>query len=223
MSIINRKYKMLDCYCGLGGASDGFALEGFDVLGIEIEPDIAKLYKHDVIVTDFSKLNGKYFKEYDVIWGSPPCRDFATFSYAVWKKGKNYQNRRWKEPPNPKKGLRNVYTYLKFIENANPKIWIMENVPELEQYLKIPPIMRKVKLTKTMIRSFWGNFPIFLMPQSTKERYIDLQRSTHFKEIKSVFPYRKLLASFIYAKIPIPCSRAFARACKEGIKNEYNK
>jgi site-specific DNA-cytosine methylase len=31
-------YKLLDVFCGLGGVSDGFALEGFDVLGIAHVP-----------------------------------------------------------------------------------------------------------------------------------------------------------------------------------------
>ncbi|MBA7694041.1 hypothetical protein ES703_102642 [subsurface metagenome] len=33
--------KALDLYCGLGGWSDGLALECFDVLGVEIDPEIA--------------------------------------------------------------------------------------------------------------------------------------------------------------------------------------
>ncbi len=42
--------KMLDCFCGMGGVSDGFILEGFDVTGIDIV-DAPKMlgYKHRFI------------------------------------------------------------------------------------------------------------------------------------------------------------------------------
>ena len=215
VSEIPRKFTLLDCFCGLGGVSNGFVAEGFDVIGIEIEPDIAKIYKHKVIVADILKLKGKDFLGYDVIWGSPPCRDFSTYSYAIWKKGENYQNRKWKTPPSSNTGLKNVYAFLNFVRDAEPKIWIMENVPELEKFLEIKPVLSKVHLTKNMIRSFWGNFPFFLIPLADKPKYDEIAHLTKWKEINSVFPCRKVLRSFIYAMIPEPCSRAFARACKE--------
>jgi len=54
--------KALDLFCGLGGWSDGLAMEGFEVLGVEIEPKITKLYKHDVICADVRTLDGELFK-----------------------------------------------------------------------------------------------------------------------------------------------------------------
>jgi site-specific DNA-cytosine methylase len=62
----------------MGGASEGFHMEGFDCLGIEINSEIAKLYPYKVIVADMRDLRGKDFRGYDVIWGSPPCVDFST-------------------------------------------------------------------------------------------------------------------------------------------------
>ena len=68
--------KILDCFCGLGGVSDGFALEGFDVTGIDIEDMPSKGYKHRFIRADIRDLKGEDYRGYDVVWGSPPCREF---------------------------------------------------------------------------------------------------------------------------------------------------
>ena len=87
--------RMLDVFCGLGGVSDGFALEGFDVTGIDIEDMPAKGYKHRFIHADVRDLKGKDYHGYDVIWGSPPCRDFSQIGVLYGK--------RWKNPPNPQK------------------------------------------------------------------------------------------------------------------------
>jgi len=123
--------KALDAYSGLGGWSDGLALEGFEVLGIEINPDIAELYKHPVIVDDMRNLDGRDFTGYDLIVGSPPCRDFSKFALSV---GKN-----WKDPPNPERGLELVKTFINFVEVARPRYWLLENVPKLREYLDIKP------------------------------------------------------------------------------------
>jgi len=190
-------YKCLDLFCGLGGWSEGFALEGFEVLGIEIEPKIAKLYPYDVIVQDVKTLNGELFKDYDVIVGSPPCRDFSITTYFGWKK--------WKDPPNPLRGLELVAHFLRIVKEAKPKIWLMENVPRLEKFMLEPkPKVRNAKLSGTMKRSFWGDFPLFLIPQAKKELINKTKGS-----------YRKWLR----AKIPLPISRSFAKVCKNKLDN----
>lgn len=151
--------KFFDCFCGLGGASEGFAREGFDCTGIEINKDIAKLYPYEVIVADMLDLDGKDFQGYDVIWGSPPCRDFCLFAKRFGKT--------WKQnPPNPERGLKLVNAFLRFVQEAKPKFWIMENVPYLADYLKIKPVFTaNLRRKRHMVRSFWGHFPQFLLPR----------------------------------------------------------
>lgn len=111
--------KALDLFCGLGGWSDGLAKEGFDILGVEIEPKIAELYKHSVIVEDVRNLDPIDYQGYDLVVGSPPCRDFTQLTSF---------GHRWKDPPNPERGLELVKTFLNFVEIAQPKYWLMENV-----------------------------------------------------------------------------------------------
>jgi DNA (cytosine-5)-methyltransferase 1 len=206
-------YKMLDCFCGMGGVSDGFAKEGFDVTGIDIENAPEKLgYKHKFIQADFKTLNGTDFRQYDVIWGSPPCRDFTILGLSV--------GYRWKRKPDPAFGLQMVNAYLNFIQSAKPKFWIMENSHRLELYLALKPRASKTVIGETMKRSFWGNFPLFLQVQDMSKKKI-MGKSKNGKmshlRINGKIPLNE---SWVRAKIPLGCSLAFARACKEALDSQ---
>jgi hypothetical protein len=187
--------KMVDCFCGMGGVSDGFALEGFDVLGIDIEDAPNKLgYKHKFIQADITTLNGKDFQGYDVIWGSSPCRNFTILNDTCWKEKKD-----------PKKGLILVNAFINFVKEAQPKYWILENVFGLEKFLPNPKISKaKVGFKKHV---FYGNFPPFLLPESSK-----------FK-VRESCGWDKL-AHWKRSKIPLACSQAFAVACREALEAE---
>lgn len=192
--------KALDLFCGLGGWSDGLAAEGFKVLGVEIEPHIAELYKHPVIIQDVRDLLGSDFKGYDLIVGSPPCRDFSQFTSL---------GHRWKVPPDPEgEGMSKVNAFLRIVKEAEPRFWLMENVVRLEKYLGEPPRC-KARLSKTMIRGFWGNFPAFLIPKDASKGLI---RHTQGK-----------LRSWERAKIPEPVARALGKAVMSHITNNPRK
>jgi len=197
--------KMLDVCCGMGGVSDGFALEGFDVTGIDIEDAPNKLgYKHRFIQADIRTLDGKNFRGYDVIWGSTPCRNFTKLpDHGNRKDGVIFK---WKVPKNPAVGLELVNTFLKFIDDAQPKYWILENVDGLKEHLDLKPraIGSKIKGGKRHV--FYGNFPSLLIPQC--------------EALQTVYVQGKL-RSWIRAKIPISCSSAFARACREALESHF--
>ena len=187
---IPRKFTLLDCFCGMGGVSDGFALEGFDVTGIDIV-DAPKMlgYNHRFLQADMLELNGEIFRGYDVIWGSTVCRDFSILNDARWHRKKN-----------PHRGLILVHAFLAFVKEAQPKIWILENVDGLKSYMSFSPTMECNIGHKRHV--FYGNFPQFEMPK------------IHKFKIRESCGWDKL-AHWKRSKIPLACSRAFARACKE--------
>jgi len=193
--------KALDCFCGKGGVSDGFAIEGFDVIGIDIV-DAPKMlgYKHKFIQADILTLKGEDFKGYDVIWGSPPCRNFTIVNDANWKIKKN-----------PHRGLILVHGFLAFVQEAKPKIWIMENVFLLAKHLKIEPKINGALIKGHKRHVFYGNFPNFLLPQSES-----IQMELIGKSFDKMRKWER-------AKIPLACSRAFAKACKEKFCSEAKK
>jgi len=198
--------KLLDCFCGMGGVSDGFALEGFDVTGIDIV-DAPKMlgYKHKFIQADMLTLKGEDFRDYDVVWGSPPCRDFSQIGVLYGK--------RWKNKPNPEKGLVLINCFLKFAEDAKPKIWIMENVALLKKYFKDLKPRSEGYITFGKRHVFYGNYPLFLMPRDMR---IKVRETNKFGRDKPIGDRKT--SSWLSARIPLACSRAFAKACKEQLE-----
>jgi len=65
--------KLLDLFCGAGGASHGYAMAGFDVTGIDIKH--GRRYPYKYIRDDVRNyLNSEYLQQFDIIHASPPCQ-----------------------------------------------------------------------------------------------------------------------------------------------------
>jgi DNA (cytosine-5)-methyltransferase 1 len=207
--------KLLDCFCGMGGVSDGFALEGFDVTGIDIV-DAPKMlgYKHKFIQADMKELWGYNYQGYDVIWGSPPCRDFSQMAHVGYgsKRTDTKGKWAWKIPPNPENGLKLVRAYLDFVHKASPHFWIMENVPNLASLLDCKP-RQTSRIAPTKKRAFWGNFPNFLMPMQEMPNVAKNVRGR-------IYCVQGKNRSWKRAMIPLACSRAIAKACKDALMEE---
>ena len=200
--------KMLDCFCGLGGASMGFAKEGFDCTGIDV---VNVGYPYRFILADMLSLKGEDFRGYDVIWLSPPCRHWSSFARIYGST--------WKNKPDPEgQGMKLVNASLTFVERAQPKFWIMENTDGLVKYLGLKPrFVTYLSLgsnNQGKKHGFWGNFPSCLIPKDNRKKPITYHKIIQGKRYPKSANAGKL-ESWINAKIPLACSQAFARACKD--------
>ena len=78
--------KLLDLFCGAGGASMGYARAGFEVTGMDIKH--GKRYPFNYIRKDVMELRPEDLEEYDVIHASPPCQTFSATRHLRNAQGK---------------------------------------------------------------------------------------------------------------------------------------
>jgi DNA (cytosine-5)-methyltransferase 1 len=74
------KPRLLDLFCGAGGCSVGYARAGFEVVGVDIEPQ--PNYPFQMIQYDALRYLDETMdvlgRRFDAIHASPPCQDYST-------------------------------------------------------------------------------------------------------------------------------------------------
>lgn len=143
---MNKKFKVLDLFAGVGGLSYGFAHDdNFEIIaGNELLPDMAKAYSlnHPTVkmynrdIKDFGLKNLTEDlqiekNDIDLIVGGPPCQAFSTVGKRSIK--------------DPRAQL--FQEYCRVLEELNPKVFLFENVKGLLS-------MQKGELLKTILSSF---------------------------------------------------------------------
>jgi site-specific DNA-cytosine methylase len=143
---------MVDLFSGLGGASEAFiGADGWEVQRFENNPDLGwvlNTHTQDVqeLVCPYHLPSGV-----DLIWASPPCRDFSRAFSApgpvALREGRDFE---------PDMTL--VKAAKRIIDELQPKYWVIENVrgaiPHFEELLGKP---RQIIHDRWIL---WGNFPL---------------------------------------------------------------
>jgi DNA (cytosine-5)-methyltransferase 1 len=123
-----RRYPVVDLFCGVGGLTHGFYLEGFEVIaGIDSDPSCKYAFEKnnnsrfiEASVKDLAGIDiEKLFPRDDVkiLVGCAPCQPFSTYT----NKQKNKSKKKWSL----------LKEFGRLIEEVQPEIVSMENVPSL--------------------------------------------------------------------------------------------
>lgn len=103
--------KLLDLFCGAGGAAMGYHRAGFDVVGVDINRQ--PRYPFSFLQADALAMldDAEFLQQFDVVHASPPCQAYSIMRAVTGQK----DHPRLIEPIREK------------LEKAGP-IWVIENV-----------------------------------------------------------------------------------------------
>lgn len=135
--------RVLNLYAGLGGNRKKW--QGVDVTAVEMEEDIANVYKQNfpndtVIIGDAHQYLLDHCHEFDFIWTSPPCQTHSRMMKATRHKKNRYTDM-------------SLYQEILFLQHFYKGKWVVENVkPYYEPLIKPTAVIGR--------HYFWANFEI---------------------------------------------------------------
>jgi hypothetical protein len=145
--------KLLDLFCGAGGAAMGYHRAGFEVVGVDIQPQPNYPFEfHQADALLYLKEHGH---EYDIIHTSPPCQ---AYSKAVTSRSSKWVPTLGKDEP------RLIASVRRLIPNG--KIYVIENVTGAYDELNDPAMLcgTMFGLHISRRRLFESNTPLWPVP-----------------------------------------------------------
>ena len=191
------KLVCLDLFCGLGGWTNGFLKEGYDVIGLDITQQCVykgKFIKVDVLdickeINENNKTSfDSYFNLVDVIIASPPCTEFSRH-HMPWLK------RTCKNPPS-RVLVEASYTIHKYISTLRSKgiPFVLENVIGAQKYIgKASCHYGPFYL--------WGDIKVITIPLAYKHKE-SLQSTDHQLRAKIPTNLARFVARTLATRIP---------------------
>lgn len=120
--------RILDLFCGAGGAGMGYFKAGFEVVGVD---NRKRNYPFEFIQMDAFEAIQKYGKDFDAFHASPPCQGY---SVATYSKDSKYVPTRGKSEPKLINSIREEF--LKF-----DKPYVIENVTGAKDSMLSPHLL----------------------------------------------------------------------------------
>lgn len=164
---MSRKPRVLNAYAGVGGNSKFW--NDYDVVAVEIDPKIAKVYKdlnptHEVIIGDAHEYIRANYAEFDFIWSSPPCQTHSKMVKATRHKNRNYPNMM-------------LYEEILFLSHFFKGKYVIENVVPFYEPLVNPS-------NQVGRHCFWSNFDFNVDDVSRPSNFINMSNLAGRKKLQ---------------------------------------
>ena len=204
--------KILNIYSGIGGNRKLWGDE-HDITSVEYNEEIASVYadifpNDTLIVGDAHEYLLRNYKEFDLIWASPPCPTHSRL--VTCNKEKFYAENRVQYPDMM---LYQEILLLKHLAPKNVK-WVVENVIP---YYK--PLIEGVELQRHL---FWSNFDINPFAETDKRKHDQIEGNSivygfDLKNYK-IKDKRKILRNMVNPSVGLHILN-----CANGIKTVHTK
>ena len=185
-------FTAIDLFAGCGGLTSGLKMSGFDVkAAVEIDDFAAANYSLNhpntmMINTDICKVQPKFLlthtnmqqSELDLLVCCPPCQGFSAIR-TLNRRRRIIDKRNWL-----------IDEIVRFTEEINPKVLMLENVPQLLSYSRYADFKHKIKKLSYCITDSVVDVANYGIPQRRKRlvfmasRLGDIQIAPH-SNIKS--------------------------------------
>ncbi len=159
-----RKPRILDLFCCAGGAGAGYSRAGFDVVGVDVNPQ--PRYPFQFIQGDALRLDQGFLLSFDAIHASPPCQSYSDLA----------------------KRNRNAHEWPRLIEPVREML-LKTGLPYVIENVEGAPLIQPIVLCGTMFpklrvlrhRLFEANFTI-LTPSHQKHAKVHTfdRRKAHY-------------------------------------------
>jgi hypothetical protein len=114
--------RMIDLFCGLGGATKGFMAEGWECIGYDLYPQ--PKYLGTFVQQDILNMTASDLSDADFIWCSSPCEQFSVHTMKHFHPN----------PPYPELGII-LFNHARVMCEASGKPYVMENVRGAEKFV----------------------------------------------------------------------------------------
>lgn len=167
------KPRLLDLFCGAGGAAMGYHRAGFEVVGVDISPQPNYPFEfHQADALEFMRAlryggvgshhGRRHISDFQAIHASPPCQ-FASAASHVWN------GRRAR----PEERHPNLIPQTREQVQASRLPYVIENVPRAKRWL-VNPLMLCGSMFETRVyrhRYFECNPPLYFPPTACNHSY----------------------------------------------------
>lgn len=154
-----KRPRLLDLFCGAGGAAMGYHNAGFDVVGVDINPQ--PRYPFEFHQADAIEYLIEHGHEFDAIHASPPCQSYLNLGAVNRKMGRIYDHA-------------DLIAPARAALQATGRPWIIENVADA-----LPSLIEPVRVCGTGLdlplrrhRLFEANFRVVGVP-CAHQRYTE--------------------------------------------------